>query len=140
MPTTVGILTFISMINTSSERLQARNFFICGYFSFYEQLVEILCSVELSMNKFYKLPLGQAGKMHRLIQVFARCTYQVVPFALSQGIIILFLNQNIYMLCVLKINVSYKHARHMGLVARKPVFGVSNKVRFKPACSATETS
>ena len=28
----------------------------------------------------------------------------------------------------------------MGLVARKPVFGVSNKVRFKPAFSATETS
>ena len=29
---------------------------------------------------------------------------------------------------------------HLGLVARKPVFGVSDKVRFKPACSATETS
>ena len=28
----------------------------------------------------------------------------------------------------------------LGLVARKPVFGVSDKVRFKPACSATETS
>ena len=28
----------------------------------------------------------------------------------------------------------------MGLVVRKPAFGVSNKVRFKPACSATETS
>ena len=28
----------------------------------------------------------------------------------------------------------------MGLVARKPVFGVSNKVRFKPAYSATEIS
>ena len=37
MPTIVGILTFISMINTS-ERLKARNFFICRYFSFYEQL------------------------------------------------------------------------------------------------------
>ena len=35
---TVGILTFISMINTTSERLKARNFFICQYFSFYEQL------------------------------------------------------------------------------------------------------
>ena len=32
------------------------------------------------------------------------------------------------------------HAYHLGLVARKPVFGVSDKVRFKPACSATETS
>ena len=38
MPTIVGILTFISMINTTSERLKARNFFICRYFSsFYEQ-------------------------------------------------------------------------------------------------------
>ena len=38
MPTIVGILTFISMINTTSERLKARNFLICWYFSFYEQL------------------------------------------------------------------------------------------------------
>ena len=38
MPTIVGILTFISMINTTSERLKARNFFVCRYFSFYEQL------------------------------------------------------------------------------------------------------
>ena len=36
---TIGvILTFIGMINTTSERLKARNFFICWYFSFYEQL------------------------------------------------------------------------------------------------------
>ena len=34
----VGILTFISMINTTSDRLKARNFFICLHFSFYEQL------------------------------------------------------------------------------------------------------
>ena len=38
MPTTVGILTFIRMINTTSERLETRNFFLCLYFSFYEQL------------------------------------------------------------------------------------------------------
>ena len=38
MPTIVGILTFISMINTTSERLRARNLFIYRYFSFYEQL------------------------------------------------------------------------------------------------------
>ena len=38
MPTIVGILTFISMINTTSERLKARNFFICRYFSFDKQL------------------------------------------------------------------------------------------------------
>ena len=28
----------------------------------------------------------------------------------------------------------------MGPVSRKPVFGVRNQVRLKPACSATETS
>ena len=38
MLTIVGILTFISMINTTSERLKATNFFICQYFSFDEQL------------------------------------------------------------------------------------------------------
>ena len=38
MPTVVGILTFISMINATSERLKAINFFICRYFSFYEWL------------------------------------------------------------------------------------------------------
>ena len=38
MPTIVGILTFISMANTAYERLKAKNFFICQYFSFYEQL------------------------------------------------------------------------------------------------------
>ena len=38
MPTIVGILTFISMINTTPERLQAINFFISRYSCFYEQL------------------------------------------------------------------------------------------------------
>ena len=38
MPTVVGILTFISMINTTSERLRARKLFMCLYFSFSEQL------------------------------------------------------------------------------------------------------
>ena len=38
MPTIVGIVAFICMINTTSERLKARNFFICLYFSVYEQL------------------------------------------------------------------------------------------------------
>ena len=38
IPTYVVIFTFISMKNTTSERLKARNLFICVYFSFYEQL------------------------------------------------------------------------------------------------------
>ena len=38
MPTIVGILTFISMINLTFERLKARTHFICWYLIFYEQL------------------------------------------------------------------------------------------------------
>ena len=34
----------------------------------------------------------------------------------------------------------YRYMYHMGLAARKPVFGVSDKVRLKSTCSATETS
>ena len=37
MPTIVGILTFISRINSTSERLSSNKLF-CQYFSFYEQL------------------------------------------------------------------------------------------------------
>ena len=47
MPTIVGILTFIRMMNTTSEILKARNVFIFQHFSF-----EILCSVELHVKKF----------------------------------------------------------------------------------------
>ena len=50
-PTIVGILTFISMIKATSERLNARNFFICRYFSYYEQL-------RLRGMKKVLLPLG----------------------------------------------------------------------------------
>ena len=38
MPTIVSILTFISMINTSSESFKARKVLIFQHFSFYEQL------------------------------------------------------------------------------------------------------
>ena len=38
MPTIVGILTFISMMNTTPESFKARNFFTCRYFSFTEHL------------------------------------------------------------------------------------------------------
>ena len=37
MPIIVGILTFISMINTTSEGLKTRNLFV-GILVFYEQL------------------------------------------------------------------------------------------------------
>ena len=38
MPTNVGILTFISMINTTSESLKAGKVFIFHHFTIYEQL------------------------------------------------------------------------------------------------------
>ena len=38
MPTIVGILTFISMINTISESLKAKGIFVFQHLSFYEQL------------------------------------------------------------------------------------------------------
>ena len=49
MPTIVGILILISLINTIFEILKARNFFICRYFSFYEQLK---VSAQLSIKSF----------------------------------------------------------------------------------------
>ena len=38
MPTIVGILTFISLINITNESLKARKAFVFQHFSFYEQL------------------------------------------------------------------------------------------------------
>ena len=38
MPTIIGILTFISMINKTSESLKARKVFVFQHVSFYEQL------------------------------------------------------------------------------------------------------
>ena len=38
MPTFVGILTSISMINTTSESAKQENIFICQHLSFYKQL------------------------------------------------------------------------------------------------------
>ena len=41
---------------------------------------------------------------------------------------------------LLSFNTSYKAWNHMGLIARKPVLGVSDKASFKPVSSATVTS
>ena len=54
MPTIVGIFTFISIINTTSERLKPRNFFFCRYFSFYEQL-KFRALLSWAWKKFYDL-------------------------------------------------------------------------------------
>ena len=70
----VGILAFISMINTPSERLKAKNFCICRYFSFHEQLK---FRAQLSMKKFYnlgaRLPLErQSGTVNLLSSINRR--------------------------------------------------------------------
>ena len=64
MPTIVGILTFISMINTTSERLKARNFFICRYFSFYEQL-KFRAQLSWAWKKFYNL--AAENSLHAMV-------------------------------------------------------------------------
>ena len=38
------------------------------------------------------------------------------------------------------VNSKYQELKNLGLVPTKPVFGVSDKVRFKPVSSTTETS
>ena len=57
MPTNVGILTFISMINTTSEKIKARNFRICLYFSFYEQL-KYGAQLSWAWKKLYNVGAG----------------------------------------------------------------------------------
>ena len=39
MPTTVGISTFISRINTTSENFKERKIYIFHHYTFYEQLI-----------------------------------------------------------------------------------------------------
>ena len=62
MPTIVGILTFISMVNTTYERLKAINFFVCWYFSFYEQL-KFRAQLSWAWKKFNSL--GARWMSHR---------------------------------------------------------------------------
>ena len=59
MPTIVGILTFISVINATSERLKAKNYFICQYFSFYE-LLKFRALLIWAWKKFYNLEARSA--------------------------------------------------------------------------------
>ena len=59
--TIVGILTFISRINTTSERLEARNFFICRCFSFSEQF-KFLAQLSWAWKNFYNLGAGPLDK------------------------------------------------------------------------------
>ena len=94
----------------------------------------------------------QTGQMPRLIWVFRGCT--VILLVLSWGGSISVFNANsVYMTirhfilwhliwvytvcqCVLQRTIAIK----MSHVMRKPVYGVCDQVRLKPACSVTETS
>ena len=71
MPTIVGILTFIRMINTTSESLEARKAFIFQHFSFYEPLK---FHVQLSMIKNLK-PQGVFLVLKKLIDWYERIFY-----------------------------------------------------------------
>ena len=80
MPTIVGILTFISMINATSERLKARNFFICWYFSVYEQL-EFRAQFSWAWKKFYNL---EAWTLFHFISEAS--SGNITPASLGSGI------------------------------------------------------
>ena len=70
MPTIVGILTLICMINTAYESLQVRKFFIFQHFSFYGQLK---FHAQLSMKKIYNLRVRAQVGVVRLL--FGRCLF-----------------------------------------------------------------
>ena len=53
MPTIVGIVTFISMINTPSERPKVRHFFICQNLDF-KAVVLLLLNFCLSLLPFWE--------------------------------------------------------------------------------------
>ena len=68
----------------------------------------------------------------------SRCWKEHSPVVCSQGV-------NAYARLNLSWSLMYKVLKwhmltHLGLVARKPVFGVSDKASFKQVSSATETS
>ena len=79
MPTIVGILTFISMINTTSERLKAINFFsFSEFFSFYEQL-KFRTRLSWAWKKFYNFGASMDAEADDLYW----CQYAWKPFSLG---------------------------------------------------------
>ena len=65
MPTIVDILTFISKIKTTSDRLKARTNFIFHHFTFYEQL-KFHTRLRLSMKKVF-LTSGPGSNLIKLV-------------------------------------------------------------------------
>ena len=112
MPTIVGILTFTSMINTTSARLTTRNFFICRYFSFYEQL-KFLAQLSWAWKKFYNLGVWS---LVLIITLPLSGTLILYSYILRQIIVQDKSYSSQYM--------RFWYFYHMGLGARKPVFGL----------------
>ena len=85
MPIIVGILTFICMIYTMSERLKARNFFFCRYFSFYEQFYNLRARAFSRRNMAYRvyykptkcILMGFVFEFYDLIKLFNCATTKV---------------------------------------------------------------
>ena len=50
MPTIVGILIFISMVNTTFESIERTKFFAFQQFSFYKQLSEVVFNIGPDLN------------------------------------------------------------------------------------------
>ena len=77
--------------------------------------------------------------MSRLIFVFPSLLFVVVQANRLQTLgTVVIVVIDVYLHCLVK--HSFKSLSYMGLVARKPVFGISDKARLKPVTSATETS
>ena len=72
IPTIVVILTFISMINTTSERHKARNFLICRSFSVYEHLK---FHAQLSIKKIFT-----SGPGENLICMIKICLFELMLY------------------------------------------------------------
>ena len=64
---------FISMIATTSERLKARNLFICRYFSFYEQL-KFCAQLSWACKKFLTSSPGlKVIKLEYILKLKIKC-------------------------------------------------------------------
>ena len=88
MPTVVGILTFISMKNATSERLKAINFFICRYFSFYEWF-KFRAQLSWAWKEFYNLGPWMICCRYMYITVYQitySCACMVVTFTESANL------------------------------------------------------
>ena len=97
MPTIVVILTFISMLNTTSERLKAIDFFICRYFSFYEQL-KFHTQLSITSGSGYFTPYSKylkASEGEFLLFISAHVGSRLFVKIAYQNFFFLFLNQNI---------------------------------------------